>query len=199
MAASSSSQTDEPAKETPSPSSREEGTSFEKWLVRIFLVVAFGVAFGIEGMTLLRSYVLERDTESPQAAATAPVLPMIAVGDDLLPEAPPTERIEALTMEARRGDTWTFRMVVALQNSTEQPYELATFGVLTRSGRVYEEAFQVACPPGDSARLVAEWNLPSSDPPESLVASGRLQVAPDSAVAFARRVQLPRIPVQMER
>jgi hypothetical protein len=71
--------------------------------------------------------------------------------------------------------------------------------VLTRSGQVHEEAFQVTCPPGDSTRLVARWQMAASDVPESLVASGRTQVTPDSSVVHARRVRLPRIPVQMAR
>lgn len=158
------------------------------------------MAFGIEGMTLFRSYVLDRDSSQNAAAVeTEPALPLLQVGDEVLPDSPPVERIEALTLEARQGDTWTFRMEIALRNPTDQPYELTTFGVLTRSGSVHEEAFRAACPPGDSTRLVAEWSLAASDIPESLVASGRIQVTPDSAVVHARRVRLPRIPVRMVR
>ena len=169
--------------------------------MRFFLLLAFGVAFGIEGMTLFRSYVLDRDSgqEDTTAVETTPTLPLLRVGDEVLPASPPTERIEALALAARPGDTWTFRMEIALQNPTEQAYELTTFGVLTRSGAVHAEAFRVTCPPGDSTRLVAEWQLAASDLPESLVASGRMQVTPDSAVVHARRFRLPRIPVQMVR
>ena len=197
----SSSSSDE-ARSTPDSSPTDSGkkSTFEKWLVRFFLLMAFGVAFGIEGMTLFRSYVLDRDSgQEDVAVETVPELPLLQVGDEVLPDSPPTERIEALALEARQGDTWTFRMTIALQNPTDQPYELTTFGVLTRSGSVHEEAFRVACPPGDSTQLVAEWPLAASDLPESLVASGRLQVTPDSAVVHARRFRLPRIPVQMVR
>jgi hypothetical protein len=162
--------------------------------------MAFGVAFGIEGMTLFRSYVLDRNSGQDEAVVdAAPELPLVQVGDEVLPASPPTERVEALTVEARPGDTWAFRMTIALRNPTDQPYQLTTFGVLTRSGSVHEEAFRVTCPPGDSTQLMAEWQLAPSDFPESLVASGRLQVTPDSAVVHARRVRLPRIPVQMVR
>lgn len=183
-----------------SPPQDERNSSFEKWLVRIFLFLAFGVAFGIEGMTLFRSYVLDRNGDDAAAVEeTAPSLPTLRVGDELLPASAPAERIERLAIEAAPGDIWTFRMEVALQNATDRPYELTTFGVLTQSGQVHEAAFQVACPPGDSARLVARWQLAASDVPKSLVASGRTQVTPDSAVVYARRFQLPRIPVQMVR
>jgi len=202
----SSSSTDSPqadpdASPDGSPDAKKDGdSSFEKWLVRFFLLMAFGVAFGIEGMTLFRSYVLDRGSgQDPETVEAAPELPLLQVGDEMLPDSPPTERIEALTLEARQGDTWTFRATIALQNSTDQPYELTTFGVLTRSGSVHEEAFRVTCPPGDSAQLRAEWPLAASDFPESLVVSGRLQVTPDSAVVHARRIRLPRIPVQMVR
>ncbi len=179
----------------------DSNSSFEKWLVRFFLLMAFGVAFGIEGMTLFRSYVLDRDSGQDAATveAAAPELPLLQVGDEVLPDSPPIERIEALALEARAGDTWTFRMTIALQNPTDQPYELTAFGVLTRSGSVHEEAFRVTCPPGDSTQLVAAWPLAASDFPESLVASGRVQVTPDSAVVHARRFRFPRIPVQMAR
>lgn len=184
------------------PPSDENGSSSssEKWLVRFLLLMAFGVAFGIEGMTLFRSYVLDRNSGQDEAVVeAAPELPLVQVGDEVLPASPPTERIETLAVEARQGDTWTFRMTIALRNPTDQPYQLTTFGVLTRSGSVHEEAFRVTCPPGDSTQLMAEWQLAPSDFPESLVASGRLQVTPDSAVVHARRVRLPRIPVQMVR
>lgn len=197
--AGSNASADDPASSPPADAP-DDSSSFEKWLVRFFLIVAFGVAFGIEGMTLFRSFVLDRDDGPDEATVeTAPELPQLQVGDDVLPDAPPTERIEALALEARQGDTWTFRMEIALQNPTEQPYELTTFGVLTRSGRVHEESFRATCPPGGSARLVAEWEVAASDIPESLVASGRVQVTPDSSVVHARRFQLPRIPVQMAR
>jgi len=201
----SSSTTDSPnadpdAPNAPPDAKKDANTSFEKWLVRFFLLMAFGVAFGIEGMTLFRSYVLDRDSgQDVETVKAAPELPLLEVGDEVLPASPPTERIEALALEAGQGDTWTFRMTIALQNPTDQPYELTTFGVLTRSGSVHEEAFRVTCPPGDSTQLPAEWQLAPSDLPESLVASGRVQVTPDSAVVHARRFRLPRIPVQMVR
>jgi len=213
-ASSSSSRTPEPADSAESAASSGESapaspsaadgaendsSSFEKWLVRFFLIMAFGAAFGIEGMTLFRSYVLDHDGAEAPVEEAAPPLPTLQVGDDLLPDALPTEQIETLALEAHQGDTWTFRMEVALQNLTEQPYELTTFGVLTRSGSVHEKAFRATCPPGDSTRLVAEWKVAASDIPESLVASGRVQVAPDSSVVHARRFRLPRIPVQMVR
>jgi hypothetical protein len=191
------------AQDTSSASPSDENgssSSSEKWLVRFLLLMAFGVAFGIEGMTLFRSYVLDRNSEQQEVAVeTAPELPLLEVGDEVLPASPPTERIEALTVEARQGETWTFRMTIALRNPTDQPYQLTTFGVLTRSGSVHEEAFRVTCPPGDSTQLMAEWQLAPSDFPESLVASGRVQVTPDSSVVHARRFRLPRIPVQMVR
>jgi hypothetical protein len=199
----SSSTTDSPNAEpdASSDAKKDADSSFEKWLVRFFLLMAFGVAFGIEGMTLFRSYVLDRDSgqDAEAVEAPAPELPLLQVGDEVLPDAPPAERIEALSLEARPGDTWIFRMTIALQNPTKQPYELTTFGVLTRSGSVHEEAFRVTCPPGDSTQLRAEWQLAPSDLPESIVASGRIQVTPDSAVVHARRFRLPRIPVQMVR
>ncbi len=202
----SSSSTDSPqadpdASPDGSPDAKKDGdSSFEKWLVRFFLLMAFGVAFGIEGMTLFRSYVLDRDGgQDTETVEPPPELPLLQVGDEMLPDASPTERIEALSLEARPGDTWTFRITIALQNPTEQPYELTTFGVLTRSGSVHEEAFRVTCPPGDSTQLQAEWQLAPSDFPESIVASGRIQVTPDSSVVHARRFRLPRIPVQMVR
>lgn len=198
---SASSDEERPVSDTSPPEHSASSSSSEKWLVRFLLLMAFGVAFGIEGMTLFRSYVLDRNSEQDGVAveAAAPELPLLQVGDEVLPDSPPTERLETLTLQAQQGDTWTFRMTIVLQNPTDQPYQLTTFGVLTRSGNVHEEAFRVTCPPGDSTQLMAEWQLAASDFPESLVASGQLQVTPDSAVVHARRVRLPRIPVRMVR
>jgi len=38
------------------PPASNETDSVDPWIVRLFLILAFGVAFGIEGMTLIRSY-----------------------------------------------------------------------------------------------------------------------------------------------
>ena len=181
-----------PPRDAPDASANTEtdsNSSFEKWLVRFFLLMAFGVAFGIEGMTLFRSYVLDRDSGQDAATveAAAPELPLLQVGDEVLPDSPPIERIEALALEARAGDTWTFRMTIALQNPTDQPYELTAFGVLTRSGSVHEEAFRVTCPPatrrGSWPR--GHWPLATSPSRSSPPAAFRSHRTPPSSMPAA--------------
>ena len=46
------------------PPAPDEPREVNPWVVRIFLILAFGLAFGIEGMTLVRSYLLDGGEET---------------------------------------------------------------------------------------------------------------------------------------
>lgn len=185
----------------PPPSATDDGV-VNPWLVRLFLVLAFGLAFGIEGMTLIRSYVLDGDeggqTEQVQAAPP-PHSFTVQVGDDLLPDLPVEERIERMGLQAQEGGPWTFRLEVAVHNDTEGTYRLSVRDVGMEDGAFAEASHSVECAPGDSARLVATWSVAADARPHSLTAVAELHLPNDSTASTGRRVQLGHVPVQMER
>ena len=191
----------QPEESTPERSQPEEESTFDKWLVRFFLILVFGVAFGIEGMTLFRSYVLDRDAgdDAEEAVTQVPALPQLGVGDEVLPATAPSETVQQLSVTAQRGADWTFELAVRVQNPTDRPYTLTMFGLLTQEGAVREDPFTVTCAPGETVDLNAAWTLDAGDRPKSIVASGRTAVTADSVAVEARRVRFERVPVQMAR
>lgn len=170
------------------------------WMVRLFLVLAFGLAFGIEGMTLIRSYVLNGDDEearpSVETVQTAQHL-TVQEGDELFPDLPGQERIDRLVLQAKKTGPWTFRLEVAVRNDTEATYRLTVRDVATDDGALAKASHSVECAPGDSARLVATWPVAADARPQSLTAMATLHLPPDSTASSGQRAQLGHVPVQM--
>lgn len=171
-----------------------------KWIVRIFLFLAFGLAFGIEGMTLVRSYLWYGDEPSEQTVATeGPAQETIGAGDDLLPATPIAERVQQLRIRARTDGPWAFRFVIAIENDTDGVYRLTVRDLEADDGSVYDEVYSVECPPGDSTRLVASWSVGADARPVSLTAAGELEISDDSTQTAERRIFFGHVPVQMVR
>lgn len=190
----SSSEADD-ASTSPAP---DEPQRINPWVVRFFLILAFGLAFGIEGMTLIRSYFFtgEQKTEQVQNGGekTAP----LRVGDELLPATTVSERVGEMRIRARSGGPWTFRLTVTVVNDGESDYRLSLRELEANDGTVFDEVYDVECPPGDSAQLVATWPIGVNARPAALTAEAELQSA-DSIRTVRRRVSFGHIPVQMER
>lgn len=199
----SSSDADE-SSSRPAPGDREE---INPWVVRFFLVLAFGVAFGIEGMTLIRSYLLEeRDAdeqvESEERAGgddEQPADAPLRIGDDLLPATAVSERVTEMKIRAQSDGPWVFRLVVTVINEGGGAYRLAVRDLETDDGSVLEDEAAVDCPPGDSTQLVATWPVGSNARPRALTAEGEVREANDSTRTVRRRVSFGHVPVQMER
>jgi len=182
--------------EAPARPASDDADGVRPWVVRLFLILAFGVAFGIEGMTLVRS-LLDRPEASTQQAATVP--PPIAVGDDLLPDTPARERVTQLQMQARSGGAWAFRLTVAVVHGGTGEYRLSLHSLEADDGTVYEEGPSVTCAPGDSTRLVATWPIGAEARPRALTAVAAWQAAGDSTRTVRRRVSFGHVPVRMQR
>lgn len=200
----SSSDADEPSPR-PAPDEREE---INPWLVRLFLILAFGVAFGIEGMTLIRSYLLEGEEEPEEQVeyegteedggvqrAGGP----LRIGDDLLPTTAVSERVAEMKIRAQSDGPWIFRLVIAVVNKEESEYRLSVRTLETDDERVLNDGSAVDCPPGDSTQLVATWPVGSNARPRSLIAEAEQRFSADSTRTVRRRISFGHVPVQMER
>ena len=185
----------------PSPPAPGEADAVSPWVVRLFLILAFGLAFGIEGMTLVRSYLLDGEEETAQEMSQEEQVEdraPLRLGDDLLPGTDVSERVAQMNMRARSSGPWAFRLVVAVANETEQPYRLTLRGLETEDGMGLDAVHTTTCAPGDSTRLVATWRMGADVRPRTLTAEADLGPA-DSTRTVQRRVSFGHVPVQMER
>jgi hypothetical protein len=180
-----------------SESTSEDGgdSAFETWLVRFFLVLVFGVAFGIEGRTLIRTY-LESDDDDPAAEAveTASEERAVGVGDALLPGVPARVRTARLTA-ATQGD-WTFRLTVAPGSLSTDTLTLAVNRLTTTAGASLSGgAARHSWTPGDTTALATTWSLPPGQQPATLHVTAR-HATPDTVRTLSRSVPLARVPVR---
>ena len=190
-----------------SPSAPDGADEVNPWVVRFFLILAFGLAFGIEGMTLVRSYLLSGDDESApadetQEASSAPGARSggpLRIGDDLLPATDVTERVAELQMRAQSSGPWAFRLAVVVNNRTEAPYRLTLRALETDGGTVLDDVHGATWAPGDSTRFRATWPMGADARPQSLIVEAELRQNGDSTRTVRRRVSFGHVPVQMER
>ncbi len=187
------------ADDAAAPPASDEMDGVNPWVVRLFLILAFGVAFGIEGMTLVRSYLLDGEEPTEQQADATDEPPALGVGDDLLPSTAVSERIARMRMQARSGGAWAFRLTVEVANTGEGEYRLSLQALEADDGTVYEEAPSVTCAPGDSTRLVATWPIGAEARPRALTAVAEWEGAGDSTRTVRRRVSFGHVPVRMQR
>jgi hypothetical protein len=184
----------------------DEPDAVSPWVVRFFLILAFGLAFGIEGMTLVRSYLLDGEAETEQVASeeeragaeTQGAAPL-RLGDDLLPATAVSERVAEMRIQAQSSGPWAFRLVVTVVNNEKSTYRLSLRDLAADDGTVYEDVPSVTCPPGDSTQLVASWPIGANARPVALTAEAELRASGDSTRTVRRRVSFGHVPVQMER
>lgn len=200
----SSSDVDESSPQ-PGPDEREE---INPWMVRLFLILAFGVAFGIEGMTLIRSYLLEgeedpeeqveyenKEEDGDEQRASAP----LRIGDDLLPTTAVTERVAEMKIRGRSNKPWVFRLVVTVINDGDEKYRLSLRELEADDGTEFDDVFAVDCAPGDSTQLVATWPIGTDARPNALSVEAEVRETADSTRTVRRRRSFGHVPVQMER
>lgn len=167
-----------------------------RWLIRLLVGLGLGIPIVIEGATFGR-LVSERlfggdDGAEPTATTTA--RRAVGVGDELLPETTPTERLSSATVDA--GDErWRLVLTVEVQNTGRVPYELELGAVTTADGeRVPGEATTGRIPPGQSAFVTGAYSLATGATPESVVAAAITHGA--DAERREYRVALASIPVE---
>lgn len=170
-------------------------SSSEKWLVRILLTVAFGLAFGIEGMTLIRSFVL--DDEESDAQTTTEEHAVLREGDVLLPSFGLPIRAHRLGVRAGRDD-WTFRLVARPDTMMDHPYTLTFERVTTGNGTTRTTGPSHTWAPGDTVSFAASWAFPVGQRPETLTITGTAVISDDSTATASRRVKVGHVPVRKE-
>lgn len=189
----------------PADAPGDDSEAAPKWIVRIFLVLSFGLAFGIEGMTLIRSYVFEDDEEATVQRTDSGTTTennrgrLVGVGDELLLETVPSEQVSQTRIRARTDASWAFRLAIRIENDSDERYRLTVRSLETADGSVNEQAHSVECAPGDTTRLVASWPIAADTQPHSLTAVGETLLSADSIRTVEERVRFGHVPVQMIR
>lgn len=175
-----------------------QGPPTSKRLVQVLILIGLGIPILIEAATLVRLIGghLGGDEDGRSTGNDTADVVMVDEGDELLPATAAPEIIARASVRAQL-DAWYFVIEVDVQNPAAHSYELTLRDVETRGGRMIDASHTQRWPPGDSARMRAEWELPEGDRPVSMYVSGRLLGAADSTQRAARRVHFDHIPVRM--
>jgi len=163
-------------------------------LVRILLTLAFGLAFGIEGMTLLRSYLFYGDEAKTSTETQRPVL---EEGGRLVPSLAPDLRVRRLRVRAT-DEAWTF-MLTARPDTALARRTTLTFDRLTATnGTERTTAPSYTWAPSDTTSFTASWTLPVGQRPDALTITATATSAPDSTVSATRTMDVGHVPVRMQ-
>ena len=185
-----------PDSDTAADSSSPDDGAYEKWLVRILLGLAFGLAFGIEGMTLIRSFLL--DDEAPAATQTASAgPPVLREGEALVPSVAPTVRVRQLRVRAT-DQSWTFVLVARPDSAGDRPVTLSFDRLATSSGATLTSAPRRTWTPPDTASFTASWALPVGQRPDALTVTASTPVGPDSTASATRTMDVGHVPVRVQ-
>jgi hypothetical protein len=171
--------------------------TFEKWLVRFFLFLVFGVAFGIEGRTLIQTY-LSSGEDDPTATAPSPTetVRRVGTGDALLPHLPARVRATRLTASAT-GD-WSYRLTVAPGSLGTDTLSLSIEQLVTNNETALSSEASRTWAPGDTTALTAAWAIPAGSQPNRLHVTTR-HATGDTVRVRTDTLALERTPVQMQR
>ena len=192
------------ASTTPAP---DEPEGINPSVVRSFLILAFGLAFGIEGMALVRSYLFNGEEEAAERVEheegeqkdddgeTTP----LRMGDDLPPATTVSERVAEIQVRAQSGGPWVFRLAVTVVNDGKNSYRLSLRDLKADDGAIYDDVQSVACPLGDPTQLVATRPIGADARPAALTAEVELQLSNDSTRVVRRRILFGHAPVRMQR
>lgn len=178
-----------------SAGSSSDDEIYEKWLVRILLTLAFGLAFGIEGMTLIRSFVIDDEASTEQTAVEQ--RPTLAEGDVLVPSLDPSVRARRLQLRATDRE-WTFTLIARPDSASEQSYTLTFDRLTTGNGTALTTAPSHTWAAGDTTSFSASWALPVGQRPDALTVTATVQHSADSTTSTTRRMDVGHVPVRMQ-
>jgi hypothetical protein len=181
--------------EAPSGSSAPESDAYEKWLVRILLTLALGLAFGVKGMTLIRPFVI--DEEEPTEQTSTEQRPTLAEGDVLVPSIDPPVRTHRLQLRAT-DQAWTFTLIARPDTLSERPYTLTFDRLTTDDGSAFTTAPSHTWAAGDTASFSASWDLPVGRRPDALTVTASVQHSSDSTTSVTRRMDVGHVPVRRQ-
>jgi hypothetical protein len=179
---------------SPDASTSTDGV-YEKWLVRILLGLAFGLAFGIEGMTLIRSFLI--DQEEDPTEQTTDAHPILRGGDVLVPALAPSVRAHRLRLRAY-PDEWTFTLTARPDSLADRSYTVTFDRLVLDNGTELTSAPSHTWAPADTASFAASWTFPVGQRPTSVTITAAFPLSPDSTARATRTVDLGHVPVRQQ-
>lgn len=164
-------------------------------LVRLLVGLGIGIPILVEAITflgLVEHQLAGGDGTGGRATETDR---RVGVGDELLPSTGPTETLEEAAVDAQT-DRWLLRLVVAVENTADVPYELRLENATTNAGTVVTGGGSSGpVPPGESASVTGTWVLPGGETPEAVDMTGVLDPGGDPETT-TERVRLAKVPVR---
>lgn len=183
-------------------SDSDSPTMERRTLIRLLVGLGIGIPVAVEGATFLglvrRQLGGGDDGDGDEDGTAGEETPAPRrVGDELLPETAPVERVTDMAIRATEG-RWRFEMTVEVRNDLDTAYEFGLGAVTTGGGRTVEGGANTGTmASGETTTITGRWNLPEGDTPETVAASAVIAV-PGAATPreLSRRIALGRVPVQ---
>ncbi|MEF8797199.1 MAG: hypothetical protein V5A22_01950 [Salinivenus sp.] len=163
--------------------------------MRILLGLAFGLAFGIEGMTLVRSFLL--DDEAPAEQTATETRPVLKEGEALVPSVAPTVRARRLRVRST-DQAWTFTLVARPDSAGDRPVTLSFDRLTTSDGSALTSAPRHTWTPPDTASFTASWSLAVGQRPDVLTVTAETPAGPDSTTVVTRTLDIGHVPVRVQ-
>lgn len=176
------------------------GAVRRRWLLRLLVGLGIGLPVLIEARTfigLVRVHLLGQEPDGGNTAGTpTPTAePSVGVGDELLEGTEPTETVREARVKVLDSG-WRFELSVAVENTTDVPYELRLGDVRTEAGETVDgDASTGQIPPGESAVVEEAWLLTSGSRPETLEVTA-LSYAEEGVDLTEGTVRLGRVPAE---
>ncbi|MFO8099752.1 MAG: hypothetical protein R6T83_09065 [Salinibacter sp.] len=164
-------------------------------MVRILLALAFGLAFGIEGMTLIRSFLVDQEEDSTEQTTDA--RPVLREGDVLAPALSPSVRVQRIRVRAH-NDEWTFALTARPDSIGDRSYTVTFDRIALEDGTELTSAPNHTWAPADTAAFTASWALPVGQRPASVTITASSQPTADSTATTTRTVDLGHVPVRQQ-
>lgn len=169
--------------------------------VRLLIALGIGIPVAIEGATLLglvgtRLGGGEESTPTAESDGTA-ARSAVGVGDELLPETTPTDRLTDAAVYAS-ADRWRVELTAEVENGLDTAYEFRFGALTTDGGRTVEGGGTTGTmASGTTATVTGVWEVPSGATPASVAVSGLVAVpGADRQREYSRQVALEKIPVR---
>lgn len=171
-----------------------------RWILRALVGLGIGLPILIEARTfigLIRVHLLgaEPDDGGTTSTPTQTPEPSVGVGDELLEGSEPTETVQEVRLRVLESG-WRFELTVAVENTTDVPYELRLGDVRTRGGESVDGGASTGqIPAGESAVVEETWPLPAESRPETLQVTA-LSYNDDGVDLTEETVTLGRVPLE---
>lgn len=172
--------------------------------VRLLVALGIGIPVAVEGATFL-GLVGSRlgggdgestSTEGPSTTGS-PTPERVGVGDELLPETTPTDRLTDAAIHAT-ADRWQVELTAEVRNTLNTAYELR-FGDLTTDGgrTVAGGGTTGTMASGTETTVTGTWEMPPGTTPAAVRVVGLVAVpGAERQRRHVRRVRLAKIPVR---